>query len=86
MKIENINACNSGTIAYKFIRSDFPVLNVLYTGERVCDVALSSGNPRRVGNLVGRVEGSNGGQRESVYEQPGTEEDDSYHNWRVPSK
>jgi hypothetical protein len=33
---------------------------VPYTGERVCDVALirctlSSGNPRRVGNLVGRV-------------------------------
>ncbi len=65
--------------------------DVLYTGERVCDVALnrcmlSSGNPRRVGNLVGRVEGSNGGQRESVYEQPGTEVDDSCHNWRVPSK
>ncbi len=54
-----------------------------YTGERVCDVALirytlSSGNPRRVGNLVGRVEGSNGGQRGLVYEQPGTEVDDSY--------
>jgi hypothetical protein len=41
---------------------------VLYTGERVCDAALirctfSSGNPRRVGNLVGRVQGGNGGQR-----------------------
>ncbi len=58
-----------------------------YTGEGVCDVALikytlSSGNPRRAGNLVGRVEGSNGGQRGLVYEQPGTEVDDSYHNWR----
>ncbi len=62
-----------------------------YTGERVCDVALirytlGSGNPRRAGILVGRVEGSNGGQRELVYEQPETEVDDSYHNWRVPSK
>jgi hypothetical protein len=44
------------------------------------------GNPRRVGNLEGRVRGSNGGQRELVYEQPGTEVDDSYHIWRVPSK
>ncbi len=26
------------------------------------------------------------GQIGSVYEQPGTEVDDSYHNWRVPSK
>ncbi len=64
---------------------------VSYTGEGVCDVALirytlSSGNPRRAGNLVERVEGSNGGQRGLVYEQPGTEVDDSYHNWRVPSK
>jgi hypothetical protein len=41
---------------------------VLYTGKRVCDAALirctfSLGNPRRVGNLVGGVQGSNGGQR-----------------------
>ena len=40
----------------------------------------------RVGILEGRVQGSNGGQRELVYEQPGTEADDSYHNWRMPSK
>ncbi len=33
------------------------------------------GNPRRVGNLEGRVQGANGGQRELVYEQPGTEVD-----------
>jgi hypothetical protein len=64
---------------------------VLYTEDKVCDVALirytlSSGNPRRVGNLVGRVQGSNRGQRGLVYEQPGTEVDHSYHNWRVPSK
>ncbi len=44
------------------------------------------GNPRRVGNLEGRVQGSNGGQGELVYEQPGTEVDNSYHIWRVPSK
>jgi hypothetical protein len=44
------------------------------------------GNPRRVGNLEGRVRGSNGRQGESVYEQPGTEVDNSYHIWRVPSK
>jgi hypothetical protein len=39
-----------------------------------------------LGNIEGRVQGSNGGQRELVYEQPGTEVDDSYHNWRLPSK
>jgi hypothetical protein len=27
-----------------------------------------------------------GGQKGAVYKQPGTEVDDSYHNWRVPSK
>ncbi len=77
--------------ACKKILVNYILVIVSYTGERVCDIALirymlSSGNPRRVGNLVGRVEGSNGGQRELVYEQPGTEADDSYHNWRVPSK
>ncbi len=56
------------------------VVIVPYTGERVCDVALirctlGSGNPRRVGILVGWVQGSNGGQRGLVYEQPGTEVD-----------
>ncbi len=39
-----------------------------------------------LGFWKGRVQGANGGQRELVYEQPGTEVDDSYHNWRVPSK
>ncbi len=33
------------------------------------------GHPRRVGNLEGRVQGANGGQKELVYEQPGTEVD-----------
>ncbi len=36
--------------------------------------------------MEGRGQGSNGGQREIVYEQPGTEANNSYHNWRVPSK
>ncbi len=40
----------------------------------------------RVGILEGRAQGSNGGQRGAVYRQPGTEVDDSCHNWRVPSK
>ncbi len=33
------------------------------------------GNPRRVGILEGRAQGSNGGQKEIVYKQPGTEVD-----------
>jgi hypothetical protein len=36
--------------------------------------------------LEGRAQGSNGGQREVVYKQPGTEVDDSYHNWREGAK
>ncbi len=40
----------------------------------------------RVGILEGGVQGKNGGQRGAVYRQPGTEVDDSCHNWRVPSK
>ncbi len=35
--------------------------------------------------MEGRVQGANGGQRGLVYKQPGTEVDDSCHNWRVPS-
>jgi hypothetical protein len=46
----------------------------------------SGENPRGVGIPRGRVQGDNGGQRESVYEQPGTEVDDSCHSWREPSK
>jgi hypothetical protein len=46
-----------------------------------CNVALikytlGPGNPRGVGILEGRVQGANGGQRELVYEQPGTEVDE----------
>ncbi len=64
---------------------------MLYTKGWVCDVALikytlGPGNPRGVGILEGRVQGANGGQKELVYEQPGTEVDDSCHSWRVPSK
>ncbi len=46
----------------------------------------SGENPGGVGISEGRVQGANGGQGESVYEQPGIEEDDSCHSWRVPSK
>jgi hypothetical protein len=50
-------------------------------------VHIESGeNPRGVGIPEGRVQGANGGQRESVYEQPRIEVDDSYHSWREPSK
>ncbi len=42
---------------------------------------VGTGKPERgVGILEGRVQGANGGQRELVYEQPGTEEDDSCHS------
>jgi hypothetical protein len=44
------------------------------------------GNPRRVGILEGRIQGAKGGQRGLVYEQPGTQVDDSCHCWKVPSK
>ncbi len=42
----------------------------------------------RVGILEGggRTQGSNGEEGGAVYRQPGTEVDDSCHNWRVPSK
>jgi hypothetical protein len=40
----------------------------------------------RVGILEGRTRGSSGEQGGAVYRQPGTEVDDSCHNWRVPSK
>jgi hypothetical protein len=46
----------------------------------------SGENPRGVGFPEGRVQGDNGGQRESVYEQPKIEVDDSCHSWREPSK
>ncbi len=36
--------------------------------------------------MEGRTQEGNRGQRELVCEQPGTEVDDSYHYWRVPSK
>jgi hypothetical protein len=39
-----------------------------------------------LGFLEGRAQGGNGGQKEIVHKQPGTEVDDSCHNWRVPSK
>ncbi len=40
-----------------------------------------------LGIWKGGYEGAmGGGQGELVYEQPGTEVDNSYHIWRVPSK
>jgi hypothetical protein len=65
---------------------------VSYTGNWVCDIALigcTLGLGKTQGGVgipEGRVQGANGGQRESVYEQPGIEVDDSYHSWREPSK
>ncbi len=55
-------------------------------GMRLIKSTLSSGNPGGLGIWGGREQGSNGGPRGLVYEQPGTEVDDSCHNWRVPSK
>jgi hypothetical protein len=40
----------------------------------------SGKNPRGVGILEGRVQGPDGEQGELVYEQPGTEVDDSCHS------
>ncbi len=49
---------------------------------------LGLGKPERVENLGGGGEGTREqwGTKGIVYEQPGTEVDDSYHDWRVPSK
>ncbi len=47
---------------------------------------LGSGNPGRAGNLEGKRTREQWEQRGLVYEQPGTEVDDSCHDWRVPSK
>ncbi len=47
---------------------------------------LGSGNPGRVGNLEGERTREQQGTKGTVYEQPGTEVDDSCHSWRVPSK
>jgi hypothetical protein len=62
---------------------------VLYTEGWICDVALieytlGSGETQEgLGFWKGGYKGPMG---ELVYEQPGTEVDDSCHNWRVPSK
>ncbi len=47
---------------------------------------LGSGNPGRFGNLGGERTREQQGTKGTVYEQPGTEVDDSCHSWRVPSK
>ncbi len=48
--------------------------------------SLGPGKSEKGWDFGGEGTRGNGGQREIVYKQPGTKEDDSYHNWRVPSK
>ncbi len=47
---------------------------------------LGPGNPGGLGSWGGKGTGEQWGTKGTVYEQPGTEVDDSCHNWRVPSK
>jgi hypothetical protein len=47
---------------------------------------LGLGKPERAENLGGEGTREQWGTKGIVYEQPGTEVDDSCHNWRVPSK
>ncbi len=47
---------------------------------------LGSGNPRGLGIWGGEGTRKQWGTKGIVYEQPGTEVEDSCHNWRVPSK
>ncbi len=61
------------------------------TGKWVCDIALigctfSLGKPKRGRDSKGRGIRGQWGTKGSVYEQLGTEVDDSYHSWREPSK
>ncbi len=47
---------------------------------------LGPGNPGGLGIWGGEGTRKQWGTKGIVYEQPGTEVDDSCHNWRVPSK
>ncbi len=47
---------------------------------------LGPGKPRRDGSWGREAYMGAMGDKGTVYEQPGTEEDDSCHSWRVPSK
>ncbi len=62
---------------------------VLYAGKRVVmrliKSTLGPGSPGGLG-IWGEGTREQWGTKGIVYEQPGTEVDDSYHNWRVPSK
>ncbi len=63
----------------------------MYTGKRVCDVVLirctlSSGKPKKGWEFGRKGTREQWGTKGLVYEQPGTEVDNSYHIWRVPSK
>jgi hypothetical protein len=54
---------------------------------RLIKCTLGSGKPK--GGLEiwwGGYKGAMGDKRGAVYKQPEREVDDSYHNWRVPSK
>jgi hypothetical protein len=54
---------------------------------RLIKCTLGSGKPMEGWEFGGEgYEGAMGDKKGAVYEQPGTEVDDSYHNWRVPSK
>ncbi len=64
---------------------------MLYAGKRVVmrliKSTLGPGNPGGlVGNLGGEGTREQWGTKGIVYEQPGTEVDDSCHNWREPMK
>jgi hypothetical protein len=47
---------------------------------------LGPGKPRRDGSWGGKGTREQWGTKGTVYEQPGTEVDNSCHSWRVPSK
>ncbi len=54
---------------------------------RLIKNTLGPGNPGGVESQGGRERYKDAtGDKGTVYEQPGTEVDDSYHDWRVPSK
>ncbi len=47
---------------------------------------VGHGKPKKGWDFGGKGSGEQWGTKGLVYDQPGTEVDDSYHNWRVPSK
>jgi hypothetical protein len=53
---------------------------------RLIKCTLGSGKPREGWEFGGEGTREQWGTRGAVYKQPGNKVDDSYHNWRVPSK